>query len=308
MMGLSPNHFASPQDSLACQAIRRSLSILTLEHVTISFCMRTDGLRLNKTHFLHLKDNPSTVGLDLLRVGCKQLGRWKPEPSSSYWRLFWNDSAGIVLQSDGKLHRLLPNTFYLISPGTSIEANIESTVSKHFYVHFVLRNESNHARNGIYVLEPPNRLALFLEKLISLGEQDYLLSSSDNYEISSIVTELLARLPEGCWEPICKDMTILKVIGYMRENYADDISNASLAGIACLARNSFIRKFTDIMGISPQKYLEQVRMDNAKILLKYSSKTIDEIAAECGFSDRYYFSSRFKKVVDIPPARYRKTY
>ena len=91
----------------------------------------------------------------------------------------------------------------------------------------------------------------------------------------------------------------------MNMNYQKEIKNDTLAKITGLTRNAFIRKFTSRMKVSPIKHLEQIRLAKAKIALQYSSKSINKIAEECGFNDRFYFTTRFKKSLNTTPAKYR---
>ena len=65
--------------------------------------------------------------------------------------------------------------------------------------------------------------------------------------------------------------------------------------------------FRQEMGCSPRQYREQFLLRKGKNLLINSVKGIDEIAEECGMCDRYYFSSRFKKLFGISPAAFRKS-
>ena len=48
-------------------------------------------------------------------------------------------------------------------------------------------------------------------------------------------------------------------------------------------------------------------MDAALRLLSDPQKTIDEIAAICGYKDAYYFGRIFKKKTGVSPGKYRKS-
>ena len=262
----------------------------------------------NRTHFLHLSEHPATVNLDILRVGCKQLASWEPEPSCPYWRLFFNDSPGMILRHNGREHRLVANACYLISPGTTIGTAVEATIRRHFYTHFILREEKHCFKEMVFRAKTPSRLRLLVGRLADSPSPGSSLGRADTYTLTSVVTELLGQLPEGAVEPLSRDPGVTRVVECIRRDFHRELSNDTLAAIACLTRNAFVRKFSKLMDISPQRYLEKVRLEHATILLKYSAQSISAIATACGFADRYYFSTRFKRAFQISPARYRRTF
>ena len=58
-------------------------------------------------------------------------------------------------------------------------------------------------------------------------------------------------------------------------------------------------------GVSPMKRLAQVRLDHACELLTTTTNRIGEVGEQLGFSDPYYFSRVFKKVMGVSPKSYR---
>ena len=85
----------------------------------------------------------------------------------------------------------------------------------------------------------------------------------------------------------------------------EDISLADIA--ACIGISPFtcIRQFKSATGITPLRYLTQVRVERAQILLKNQRLTIREVAHQVGIRDRYYFTRWFTKAVGIPPQEFR---
>lgn len=57
---------------------------------------------------------------------------------------------------------------------------------------------------------------------------------------------------------------------------------------------------------SPRQVIEDARMARARGLLNYSALTIDDIAEQLGFSDRFAFSKAFTRHNNLPPVAYRK--
>lgn len=72
-----------------------------------------------------------------------------------------------------------------------------------------------------------------------------------------------------------------------------------------LSRSRFTTLFTEQMSMSPQTYIENVRLDRAAQLLRISGWTIAQVAERTGFSNAYYLSSRFLRRHGIPPSKFR---
>lgn len=61
-------------------------------------------------------------------------------------------------------------------------------------------------------------------------------------------------------------------------------------------------------GMSVSHYLRQLRLCRAMSLLRYSHRTIGEVAAECGFDDSNYFSVVFNRACGVSPRDYRQRF
>ena len=90
-----------------------------------------------------------------------------------------------------------------------------------------------------------------------------------------------------------------------------EISNAmltaeELAKSAGLSASDFRQKFYRTFGISPMKYLMQLRMEKAENLLKQTGESVKRIAAQCGFNSSHAFSRTFSRHFGISPAAMRK--
>ena len=99
---------------------------------------------------------------------------------------------------------------------------------------------------------------------------------------------------------------ILKAKKYIDENYADQ--NTTLTTVAeevCLSPNHFSTIFSQECKITFIEYLTNVRIENAKRLIKKTDMKGYDIAYECGFSDPHYFSYIFKKNTGLTPREYK---
>jgi len=85
-----------------------------------------------------------------------------------------------------------------------------------------------------------------------------------------------------------------------------DMNN--LAASCGMSRSSFYSLFKQVCGASPRVYREIIALRHAQGLLENNGISISEIAERTGFSNIYYFSSRFKKFAGMSPSDYRRKY
>jgi AraC family transcriptional regulator len=90
------------------------------------------------------------------------------------------------------------------------------------------------------------------------------------------------------------------------KKYLDDffklpLQIGDLAKMCFMSEYHFFRVFKLAFGISPYHYLLMKRMNESKNLIKKGSKSISEIATECGYSDLHSFSKAFKKYYGVSP-------
>ena len=99
---------------------------------------------------------------------------------------------------------------------------------------------------------------------------------------------------------------IQNAILYMEMNYNNKILLADVAKKCGLEYSYFFKLFKNEIGISPNEYLINLRIEKAKKLLNANTE-IKNIPALVGISDVYYFTKLFKKCVGATPSDYRKS-
>ena len=73
-----------------------------------------------------------------------------------------------------------------------------------------------------------------------------------------------------------------------------------------VTRTYFSQMFKDRVGVSPKKYLNEVRMEKAAELLTKNNSSITFVADSVGFSDVFIFSRAFKNYYHCSPTEYIK--
>lgn len=82
---------------------------------------------------------------------------------------------------------------------------------------------------------------------------------------------------------------------------------ASLAAEAKVSRALLAKRFTEVMGQPPLKYLTEWRMCAAEELLSHSDWSVAKVAEAVGYADPFAFSTAFKRHRGVSPRRYRAT-
>ncbi|ACL76330.1 response regulator [Ruminiclostridium cellulolyticum] len=97
-----------------------------------------------------------------------------------------------------------------------------------------------------------------------------------------------------------------KVKDYVDRNYSENITLTSISKDFGISSGYLSVLFNDYIGQNFIDYLTNLRIQNAKNLLKSTDLKIYEIADRVGYRDAYYFSTAFKKSVGINPTDYRE--
>ena len=97
-----------------------------------------------------------------------------------------------------------------------------------------------------------------------------------------------------------------KVLKYIRDNFANEITLDDMAREADLSTKYFCSFFRNMTGTTPVKYLLTYRIERAARKLLSTDDSITQIAYDCGFNDLSYFIKTFKDIKKITPKNYRK--
>lgn len=99
--------------------------------------------------------------------------------------------------------------------------------------------------------------------------------------------------------------TILKAITYIREHYAEKISQEDVAEYLEITPEYLSTLFHREINKNFATFINEFRISSAKRMLKSSDLKIYEIAEKVGFTDTKYFNRVFKEIEGISPKEYR---
>jgi two-component system response regulator YesN len=93
---------------------------------------------------------------------------------------------------------------------------------------------------------------------------------------------------------------------FIESNFSDpDLHMNSVAAKFNLSPSHFSTVFSQEIGETFRDYLNTLRIDRAKELLRMTNLKCSEIAYQCGYNDSHYFSTVFKKKTGFSPQQYR---
>ena len=96
------------------------------------------------------------------------------------------------------------------------------------------------------------------------------------------------------------------LVHFMEEHLAEPLGRDDLAARVCLHPGSLNRAFQAAYGVPPMRFLRDLRLSRARRLLESTDKTLETIAALCGFDDPAYFSRTFRARYGLPPGSHRR--
>ncbi len=105
-----------------------------------------------------------------------------------------------------------------------------------------------------------------------------------------------------------EDDIIKQAQDYIETNIDEKISFEKLASNYSVGRRNFDRRFIKATGNTPVEYMQRVKIEAAKKLFESSSKRINEVMYDVGYSDVKAFREVFRKITGLSPLEYRNKY
>ena len=257
--------------------------------------------------------------LRLFKASTQPIGsNWDTQNvNSSFWRFYYNDVSGAEIEWSGGTFGLDGGKCYFLPAGLRFNCR-NATNIRHFYVHFEILGLSGIVMQEMFSspveigakIEFVEKVRTLSAKTVGNGGLDFGLES----RLKAVIYEALAlcfeELPYERQDQFARltasisDM--LPAIHHIEAELGSTISNFSLSKICCMSENHFIRRFKERLGQTPAKYIQERRLAKAGQRLLFTSESIEKIAEETGFGNRFYLTRVFSRHFKLSPAAYRK--
>ena len=258
------------------------------------------------------------LDIRLLAAAYLEVGEWWPTTDEirEIWRLYLCEDEGASLRAGEKRFPLTKNRIVLVPAGLEFEAEIRSPV-RQFYLHFEFVGwPANIVREILpepVELEPhPQRDGLARKLLAEVARSEELgpilasrLKALIHLSISEVLSGISERRARIFFRMSEGHQNLVRVLHFIDRHLDQPLYNMRLAEVAMSSESLFIRRFREVTGQTPARYVQDRRVHRAAELLVSTDQTIDQIADCCGFANRYYFTRVFTQRMGCPPARYR---
>ena len=95
-------------------------------------------------------------------------------------------------------------------------------------------------------------------------------------------------------------------LSYINASYASEISVPYLAAMDNLSVSRYNVLFREQMGVSPVKYITDLRIKHACMLLLSTDMSVGTVGENVGYPDKHFFSKTFKGHMGLSPKEYRQ--
>jgi transcriptional regulator GlxA family with amidase domain len=95
---------------------------------------------------------------------------------------------------------------------------------------------------------------------------------------------------------------------WMLDNLREPLTVEQLAERVGMSPRNFARVFAEQVGVTPARFVVQIRVEAARRRLEESSQSVELIAEECGFGSTESMRSAFQRLLRVSPQEYRKRF
>jgi AraC-like DNA-binding protein len=107
------------------------------------------------------------------------------------------------------------------------------------------------------------------------------------------------------WLAAVREPDIGRVLAAIHLNPERDWSVEALAKLMGASRSGFAKRFVDVVGETPARYVLRIRMHQARLWLERDRLRVSAVAERLGYESEAAFSRAFKRVLGVAPSRFR---
>lgn len=273
-----------------------------------------------KFPFMHIGSTPQTpveMAMQKLRVcvlESRSMGLgddWHLDLCSPFWRLYVNNRSGAWLTHQGRKISMGGGEPWLIPAWVRFQTGVTGTVRQD-YLHFDVRGLPATFFQRIF--NRPLRLRSSAALRALHEEWRAGVSFPQLCWATALAHAAFANAVEGWlgsraghelpWQE--QEEGLRKAIEALETRLSEPPANPELARLSGSSEDHFIRRFRQATGMTPASYGRARRIAQAAEWLTSTNRTVEDIAASSGFTDRFHFSRVFKLRFSQAPVAYRR--
>lgn len=154
---------------------------------------------------------------------------------------------------------------------------------------------------GVNSVEIAELEELYIMKCESLDDIDRI--KNLQYHMILDMAERVQKL--HTWNPSHSQL-VKSITDYIKENMTESITVSKIAEHLSKSRGYVTTEFKKITGINLSDYISEMKINEAKELIRYTDRSFIDISSYLGFSTQSYFIKVFKKVTGKTPREYRE--
>lgn len=144
-----------------------------------------------------------------------------------------------------------------------------------------------------------------------VDETSHFIAHPESVECPAIIRALLCTLLVEAMRHMLRPTTepqasVAAAVAFLRKNLNETVRMADLVRHVGFSRARMFDLFKAQTGLTPNHYLQRLRIEKAQEQLQRTNKSITEIAHATGFNSAQYFSTVFFRYTGMSPSNYRK--
>ncbi len=203
---------------------------------------------------------------------------------------YWKDktievNTGEILYSSDEI------SIDMLSDGHIIGINIDGSIAHRF----CRESEGAFVTSGVFAPFLPQQITQIVTNYDTVSE---------NY-LCNISFEIINTLNSSDKKSIVASKLVAQAVSLIKQNYSTVYGVEELAENLNVSKSHLVREFYKYTGITPGKYLSNIRIDAVKQLLVEGNLSLNAIALKTGFSGDNYLCKAFKKATGETPMSYK---
>ncbi len=227
-------------------------------------------------------------------------------PNLKFYELIYKISGSTTLHFNSKQYEISSGTVYILPKGNHKNYSVERK-EKGDCIDICFQCDEK------IITEPFVQKVAVNGKIESLFKKAFSVWAAKNegyyFQCLSIIYQIFYEIQNPLYISKEKLSKIKPALKYIDANFTNpDISCENLAQLCGISYSYLKELFIEQYKLSPNKYINKMRINYACDLIKENQYSITQIAEMSGFSDVFYFCRFFKKSVGITPTQFKNKY